>query len=68
MAKDKNTIINQLVGNAADVMENKMDYNEIVAEMMDEKGDHACAKRLRDMNTNIAAAVELMRENGGCWA
>lgn len=66
--KDKNTIINEIVGNAADVMAAKLDFNECVAEQMERKGNTDVASRLRAQNARIADAVALMREFGGCWA
>lgn len=65
--KDKNTIINQMIMNAADVMEAKIEYNEIVVEMFEEKGDTERVKNLRDLNVRIAAAIATIRENDGCW-
>ena len=66
--KCKNTILNELVANAAELMENHADYNEIVAEQFEEKGDMERVERLRRLNKRIAEAVELMREYAGCWA
>jgi hypothetical protein len=68
MGKDKNTIINEMINNTADVMEAKADYNECVAEQMEQKGKVETAERLREMNKRIMGAVALIRENAGCWA
>ena len=66
---DKITIINHIVQHAADVMEAKAEYNELVAEQMEEKGDweRGRVERLHLMNKRILDAVALIRENEGCW-
>ena len=64
----KNRIINQLVLNAATIMESKAEEQAIIAQLLEEKGDHDTAARLRETNKRIAAAIDLMRENEGCWA
>ena len=68
MRRDKNTIINELVDNAAEVMEAKAEYNELVAEQFEKKGDMERVQRLREINTRIADAVALMRDWAGSWA
>lgn len=66
--KDKNTIINEIMANAADIMEAKLDYIELVAKQFEDKGNAEQAARCRKDIPRIKAAVELMREYGGCWA
>ena len=48
MIRDKNTIINELVDSAADVMEAKAEYNKLVAEQFEKKGDMERVQRLRE--------------------
>jgi hypothetical protein len=65
----KNTILNSLVANAADLMESQKEFNECVIQQFKEKG--GCEDRiakLEEENRRITEAVALMRENAGCWA
>lgn len=66
--KGKDTIINEMVVNAADVMEAKAEYFEMVAAQFDEKGDTVTAAHWRRHIPGIVAAVALIRENAGCWS
>ena len=65
--KDKNSIINQIVSNAADVMEAKAEEEEMIADLFEGKGDHERASKLRDRIKCTTEAVALMRANAGCW-
>lgn len=66
--RSKDNIINLVVENAADIMEAKAEYNELVAEQLAANGKSETADRLRSQNKRIAEAVKLIRENAGCWA
>lgn len=65
--KCKNTIIAEMVLNAACVMEDKAEFLEILAEQYDDT-DAERAARIRKDIPRILEAVELIREFGGCWA
>jgi len=68
MLKDNSTIINELVFNASVVMENKIEYLELVAEQFEKKGDFKQATSWRRNIPTIKTAVEIMREMDGAWA
>jgi len=68
MAKSHSNIINEVVANAADIMEQRAEYNALVAEQFAEKGDRGRAERLAQINQRIIDAIVLMREFDGCWA
>lgn len=64
--KCKNTIINEMVANTAHVLEAKMEFNEL---LIGQYGPEApLVAKLKADNIRIANAVELMREQAGCWA
>lgn len=66
--KGKDTIINEMVLNTACVMEAKVEYNELVAQQMEAKGDINTATNLRAYNKRIADAINVIRASEGCWA
>jgi hypothetical protein len=66
--KDKSQIINEMVINAADVMEAKSEYLEMVAKQFDEQGCSERASFFRQDLPKIKEAVELIRKRAGCWA
>jgi len=67
--RDKGTIINQIVSDAARIMEMKMEFNELVIEQMVDNPDRADTVRiLTALNKRIKEAIEMMRENEGCWS
>lgn len=69
MTRCKNTILNTIVANAADLMENTKEFNELVIQQFKEKGGHEeQIAKLESENKRITEAVALMRENAGCWA
>lgn len=68
MAKDKYTIINEMVANTAYVMESKAEELEMTAEGFERKGDHERAARWREDLADIARAVTVIRKLEGCWA
>ncbi len=66
--KDKNTIINEMVWNTADIMEANAKYHELVAEQYDSKGETGEAAYWRKDIKAMMQAVELIRKLAGCWA
>lgn len=69
--QDKNTIINHVVKHAADIMEAKAEFHEILAKVLRESGkpdEIRSAGLLEAENEKTRAAVEHMRTCGGCWA
>lgn len=67
--RDKNTIINRMVDDAAEVMEAKAEYDELVIGQL--VGNPAKAETvaiLRERVKKTREAVALMRDNAGCWA
>lgn len=68
MAKCKNTILNEMVENTAEVMLGKIEYLEIVRDQFEKKDDKA---RVANLNADIAemrAAVATIHKFSGCWA
>jgi hypothetical protein len=68
MAKDKNTILNDLMDNAAELMAGKIQYTQIVLEQFQEKGD---TERIATLTADIAemtAAMKTITKRSGCWA
>lgn len=65
---DKSTILNQIVSNAATLMEIKADSLQCIAEQYEEKGDLERAAMWREDIPAILAAVALMQKLSGCWA
>lgn len=64
----KNTILNTIVANAADIMESRVEMNELIIEQLEEKGGkEETVAKLKDLNRRATEAIELMREYGGCW-
>lgn len=66
--KDKNTIINDMVMAVADIMEAKAHENDCIIELLLETGVVDKFNRLREKNARIMEAIDLIRENEGCWA
>ena len=69
--KDKNTIINEIVDNASEILEQKKEYNKIVIELLEEKkqtDNIHTINTLKEDNTKITEAIILMRKYSGCWA
>jgi hypothetical protein len=68
--KDRDTILNDMVSTAADIMEAKVNYNLIVLEQIVEKRGQMdeVAQRIRIENKRIEDAINIMRKIGGCWA
>lgn len=68
--KDRNRILNDIVQSAADIMEAKISQEEVVSELMEEKGGEHSLKTaaiLRERVEQTKRAVQLMRDNAGCW-
>lgn len=76
MAKGNHTIINEMMQNAAEVIKNKIEYNNLVIQQLEEKEAAEFTSkftsftlmRLREENAKNAAAVAHIEENAGCWA
>lgn len=66
--KDKNTIINELVANAADTMAAKGDELLMMAQIYADQGRQEMSDAVRESAAPIFAAVELIRERSGSWA
>lgn len=65
---DKGTILNQVVAQAASLMEWKIDMLECIADQYEEKGDLVRAEKWREDIPAIRSAVEVMRKLAGGWA
>jgi hypothetical protein len=70
--KDKSSIINKIVEHAADIMEAKMEFNKLVSDQYKEKviitaHDKIISDRLDAQNSRIQLAIDVMRDNAGCW-
>lgn len=67
--RDKDTIINQIVSDAARIMEMKVEFNEsVINQMKHDPERRETAAELYETNKRIKEAIDLMREHGGCWA
>jgi hypothetical protein len=64
---DTGTRNDMIVTMAASIMESRMRQDEMIAEIMAQKGDTATAEILRNKAARIKAAIELIDEFGGCW-
>jgi len=65
--KSANTILNELVDSAADVMEAKIDHLEWLAHTFAAKDDNERLAKVRADLPAMKAAVEIMREYSGSW-
>ena len=66
--KDKNTIVNEMVENTTDIMEEKAQFCQCVADQYVEKGDTIRAEHWSGEAQAIMEVVKFIRERGGCWA
>ena len=68
MTKYKSTIINEIVMNAADIMESKIEFNELVIQQYEKIGQRGCQIGVfKQENRETRQAIEHMRKNAGCW-
>ncbi len=68
MPRDKNTIINQMVSQVADVLEHKIANLRLTAEILTESGKHEQAATWLTDVPEIEAAMNLLRRREGSWA
>ena len=66
--KCKNRMINEIVENAAFIMEAHAQQLELIAEQMEAKGDAVRAASCRKDIPAITEAINIMRKLSGCWA
>jgi hypothetical protein len=66
--KCKNTILNEMMANAAELIIAKIEYEEIVLEQLIEQGDKARVDRLQANIEEMTAAKDTIIKFSGCWA
>lgn len=66
--KDKTRILNEMVEHAADIMELKMEYQQLMIEQYIEKGDIGRLEHWQNEHNKTEECVNFMRDRGGCWA
>lgn len=66
--KDRNTILNDMVMQATDIMEMKIDYFLIMVEQYEFKGDPVRAAHYQNELDQTQEVVDFIRERVGCWA
>ena len=68
MIKDKNSILNDLMDNAVQLIAGKIQYTQVVLEQFEEKND---AERVKALNADIeemTQAMNTIKKRSGCWA
>ncbi|MBE8232321.1 MAG: hypothetical protein HAW67_01200 [Endozoicomonadaceae bacterium] len=68
MIKCKNTILNELMDNAVELMAAKINYTQIVLEQFKEKNDTARVETLTTEIDEITLAINTIKKRSGCWA
>lgn len=67
--RDKGSILNGIVEDAARVMEMKLETDLWTADLQEKNGHNLeVAAVLRQKAKRVQAAIDLMREYGGCWS
>lgn len=66
--KTHSQIINDLVLAAADVMQAKADYLELVAKQFEDNGADLVANNWRHEIKRINTAISIIKQRAGCWA
>lgn len=68
MAKGKDTILNEMMANAAEIIKGKVEFNNIVLEQFRTKGDDTRVKAIQVLNDEMTSAMETIQRYAGCWA
>lgn len=66
--KDKDTILNELMENAASLIEAKIEFTKIVRDQFIKKGDTTRTETLTRDIEEMTQAMNTIRVRGGCWA
>lgn len=68
MIKCKNTILNELMDNAAELIKGKIQYTTIVLEQFEEKGDKLRVQSLQSEIEEMTLAMKVITKRSGSWA
>jgi hypothetical protein len=68
MIKGINSIINDHMDNAAEVIAGKIEYKQIVLDQFEEKGDTARVAALKSDIEEMTLAMNVIKKHCGCWA
>jgi hypothetical protein len=66
--KGKDTILNGLMDSAASLIAAKIEYNKLVLEQFQEKGDTARIEALSAAIDEMTMAMNVIEKWSGCWA
>lgn len=68
MIKCKNTILNELMDNAAELIAGQIQFTQLVLEQFQEKNDTARVEALTIDIKEMTQAMEAIQKRSGCWA